>query len=61
MYRERFEMLASLDEYVSKYISNEWVRKNILRQTDEDIEDLDKQIESEKGDGGDDEIDDLDI
>mgnify|MGYP003325670884 FL=1 len=61
MYRERFEMLASLDEYVGKYISNEWVRKNILRQTDEDIEDLDKQIESEKGDGGDDEIDDLDI
>jgi len=62
MYRERFEMLASLDEYVGKYISNEWVRKNVLRQSDEEIEDLDKQMEDEKAAGGDeDDLDDLDI
>jgi len=46
--RERFEMLASVDEYVGKYISNEWVRKSILRQTDDDIKDMQKQIEAEK-------------
>ena len=58
--RERFELIASVDEYVGKYISNEWVRKNILRQTDDDIIAIDKQIEGED-DGGDDDIDDLDL
>ncbi len=56
MIRERFELLGSVDEYVGKYISNEWVRKNILRQTDEDIEDINKQIEDEPSDE-----DDLDV
>ena len=56
MIRERFELLGSVDEYVGKYISNEWVRKNILRQTDEDIEDINKQIENEPSDE-----DDLDV
>jgi hypothetical protein len=58
--RERFELIASVDEYVGKYISNEWVRKNILRQTDDDILAIDKQIEGEGDDEGDD-IDDLDL
>jgi len=58
--RERFELIASVDEYVGKYVSNEWVRKNILRQTDDDILAIDKQIEGEGDDEGDD-IDDLDL
>ena len=58
--RERFELIASVDEYVGKYISNEWVRKNILRQTDDDIIAIDKQIEGED-DGEGDDIDDLDL
>ena len=45
--RERFEILSGIDEYVGKYVSNEWVRKNILRQTDEEIKELDKQIKKE--------------
>ena len=57
MIRERFEMLASLDEYVGKYVSNEWVRKNILKFSDEDIEDMAKQIEKEKGDEDEGDID----
>ena len=60
MIRERFELISSVDEYVGKYISNEWVRKNILRQTDDDIEEMSKQIEQEKADAPDDEDDDLD-
>ena len=47
MIRERFEMLSSLDEYVGTYISNEWVRKNVLRFSEEEIEDIQKQIDSE--------------
>ena len=45
--QERFEMLNGLDEYIGKYVSNEWVRKNVLRQSDEEIEAIDKQIDSE--------------
>ena len=51
MLRERFEMLGSLDEYVGKYISNEWIRKNVLRQTDDEIEEIQKQIDQENKDG----------
>ena len=47
MIRERFEMLSTLDEYVGKYVSNEWIRKQVLRQSEEEIEEIDKQIESE--------------
>ena len=49
--RERIEMLAQLDEYVGKYYSNEWIRRNILRQDDETIEKLKKEIEDEKKSG----------
>ena len=31
-------------DYVGKYFSVEYVRKNVLRQTDRDIEEIDKQI-----------------
>ena len=51
MLRERFEMLGSLDEYVGKYISNEWIRKNVLKQTDDEIEEIQKQIDQENKDG----------
>ena len=60
MYRERFEMLSTLDEYVGKYVSDEWIRKKILRQSDQEIKELDKQINAEKAAGGDMELD-LDI
>jgi len=46
----RLEVLSTLDEYVGKYFSHEWARKNILRQTDEDIKDEDKLIAAEKED-----------
>ena len=52
--RERFEMLAQLDEYIGKYVSNDWVRKNILRQSDEEIVEMKRQMEEEEknGEGG---------
>ena len=51
MLRERFDMLSSLDEYVGKYISNEWIRKNVLRFNDDEVEEIQKQIDQENKDG----------
>ncbi len=49
--RERVTTLRELDEYVGKYVSQQWVRKNILRQSEEEIVMIDKQIEDEEKDG----------
>ena len=46
--RERFEILAGMEEYIGKYISHEWVRKNILHLTDDEIKEIQKQIDKEK-------------
>ena len=43
----RLDTLAKVDPYVGKYYSLEWVRKNILQQTDEDIEEINGQMEQE--------------
>ena len=51
MLKERFDMLSNLDQYVGKYISNEWIRKNVLRQSDDEIEEIQKQIDQENKDG----------
>jgi hypothetical protein len=47
IWRERFDMLATVDEYVGKYVSYEWIRKHVLKQSDEDIKDLKAQIADE--------------
>jgi hypothetical protein len=46
--KERLNTLREIDEYVGKYYSKEWVRRNVLRQTDGDIDDIDKQMDNEK-------------
>ena len=38
-------------DYVGKYFSVEFVRKNVLRQTDREIAEIDKQIKKEIDDG----------
>ena len=48
---ERLGTLATIEPYIGKYYSNEWVRKKVLRQSDVEIEELDKQIEKEIKDG----------
>lgn len=47
MLRERMQTLQLIDPYVGKYYSATWVRKNILRQTDEEIEEIDAEMEQE--------------
>jgi len=45
--RSRVELLRDMEEFKGEYFSKEWLRKNILRQSHEDIEMIDKQISSE--------------
>jgi hypothetical protein len=47
----RIQTLSSVDPYVGRYFSTEWVRKNILQQTKDDIEEIDKQIKQEEKNG----------
>ena len=44
----RITLLQFVDPFVGRYYSKEWVRKNVLHQTDEDIEEIDKQISEEQ-------------
>jgi len=59
--RERLEMLQLVEEQIGKYYSREWVRRNILHQSDEDIETIDDQIEKEKESGDIEGEDDIEI
>ena len=45
--RERMNSLQMVDPYVGKYYSVNWVRKNILMQTEEEIKDIDAEINQE--------------
>jgi len=45
--RERLSLATEVTPYVGKYYSVEYVRKNILQQTDEDIIEIDSQIADE--------------
>ena len=48
MMKERLVLLQTMENYIGKYFSNRYIRKNILKQTDREIEDLDKEITKEK-------------
>ena len=48
---ERLGTLATIEPYIGKYYSNEYVRKKILRQSDQEIIDIDEQIQKEIKDG----------
>jgi hypothetical protein len=50
MNRDRLGLLRDMDEYVGKYYSHEYIRRWVLQQSEEDIEDIDKQIEEEMKD-----------
>jgi len=44
---ERLATLSTIEPYIGKYYSTEYVRKKILRQTDSEIIEIDEQIEDE--------------
>ena len=51
MMNERLATLATIEPYIGRFYSQEWVRKNVLRQTDGEIIEQDEQIEKEIKDG----------
>ena len=48
---ERLALLATTEPYIGKYYSQDWVRRKVLRQTDEEIREQDEMIENEIADG----------
>jgi hypothetical protein len=44
---DRISALNNIAPYAGKYYSHEWIRKNVLRQSDDDIDIIDKQIGQE--------------
>ena len=49
--RERVTLLQTVDPYIGRYYSANWVRKNILQMDDELIEQMDREIAKEDKDG----------
>jgi hypothetical protein len=45
---QRIQSLQALDPYVGKYYSQTWVRKNILRLDEDEIEQIEKEISDEQ-------------
>ena len=45
--QNRLGILATIEPYIGKYYSTEYVRKRVLRQTDQEIIEIDEQIEDE--------------
>ena len=48
--RDRVGLLREMEEYVGKYYSHEYVRRYVLQHSEEEMEDIDKQIAEEKTD-----------
>jgi hypothetical protein len=46
--KDRLQTARDSEDFVGKYYSREWVRKKILRQTEDDVEQIDKQIAAEE-------------
>ena len=45
--RERVSTLEQLDQFVGKYYSEAWIRKNVLRQSEAEISQIDKEIKAD--------------
>ena len=51
MLRERLALANEMRDYIGKFFSVQYVRKNVLKQNEREIEDMDKQIKKEIDDG----------
>lgn len=48
---DRIGLLSTMEPYIGKYFSVDYVRRKVLKQTDSEIVEIDKQIEKEIRDG----------
>ena len=46
--QNRVNVARNMQEYAGKYYSHEWIRKNVLQQTDDEIEDIDAEMANEQ-------------
>lgn len=54
--RERLSLVQDVDQFAGKYFSQDWIRKNVLMQSEEEIKEIDDQIAQEDN-GEDDDTD----
>jgi hypothetical protein len=47
LFRERIQTLTMMDPYVGKYYSQTWIKKNVLRLSDEEIAEMDKEMQED--------------
>jgi hypothetical protein len=46
--KDRLSILADIDGYVGKYFSINYIRKNILHQSEDDIKQMDEEMQEDK-------------
>ena len=46
--QNRISILQSVDPFVGRYYSMEWIKKNVLQMDDDEIKEIQKQIEEER-------------
>ena len=56
--QNRLNTLDQISQYVGEYFSREWVMKNVMQMSEEDIENMKDQVEGENASGEDAETDD---
>ena len=48
---QRLQLLGAVDPYTGRYFSQAWIQRNVLRLTDDQIKDMEKEIDKEKEEG----------
>jgi hypothetical protein len=47
MLRDKITLIGEMEGMIGKYYSEEWVKRNILKMNDEEINDMEKQLKKE--------------
>ena len=49
--KERLSLLGAVDPYTGRYFSQKWIQREVLRLTDDEIDEMAKEMDQEKKDG----------
>jgi Bacteriophage T4-like portal protein (Gp20) len=47
----RLQLLGAVDPYTGRYFSQKWIQRNVLRLSDDEIKEMQKEIDKEKDEG----------
>lgn len=50
--RERLNTLRDISDYTGKYFSHQWITRNVLQMSDEDMSNMEEEIQQERALGG---------